>query len=392
MSGRVMVLGAGVYQLPVIKKAREMGLYTIAVSIPGRYPGFAAADEACHVDTTDTEAVLALAKQKNIDAVFTTGTDVALRTIARVSAELGLPGPSVQGAENCTDKALMKEALLAGGVRTGAGRRVFSTEEAKDACAAIGYPAIFKCVDQSGSRGITRVDGPDAISAAFEYALNASKKDYILAEEFIEGYEVGLDGYAGGGEAFLITHGRVNHYNGRTDVPIGHYLPGSLPAETEADVHRQAKGAIRALGLDGCFVNMDIMLRDGKAYILEVGARTGATCIPEIIAAHCGFDYYGKIVDAALGRPVNFMFTPGPACIGELLMSPQDGIIKEIRCPNPLPAGVLQLELDYAAGDAVRRFMVGPDRIGQILATGPDMDAARAALEDAKNQLRVVVA
>ena len=35
---KLMIMGAGIYQVPLIRKAREMGIYTIAVSIPGNYP------------------------------------------------------------------------------------------------------------------------------------------------------------------------------------------------------------------------------------------------------------------------------------------------------------------------------------------------------------------
>ena len=46
---KIMILGAGVYQVPLIRRARERGLYTLAVSIPGNYPGFAWADRAAEV-------------------------------------------------------------------------------------------------------------------------------------------------------------------------------------------------------------------------------------------------------------------------------------------------------------------------------------------------------
>ena len=42
---KIMILGAGIYQVPLILKAKEMGLYTLVVSYPGPYPGFALADE-----------------------------------------------------------------------------------------------------------------------------------------------------------------------------------------------------------------------------------------------------------------------------------------------------------------------------------------------------------
>ena len=61
---KLMIMGAGIYQVPLIRKAREMGIYTIAVSIPGNYPGFAVADEVCHINTVDYEAVLKVGREK----------------------------------------------------------------------------------------------------------------------------------------------------------------------------------------------------------------------------------------------------------------------------------------------------------------------------------------
>ena len=37
----------------LIKKAKEMGIYTIVVSIPGNYPGFALADQVIYANTVD---------------------------------------------------------------------------------------------------------------------------------------------------------------------------------------------------------------------------------------------------------------------------------------------------------------------------------------------------
>ena len=45
---KILILGAGIYQVPLIKKAKEMGLYTIVASIPGNYPGFSYADKVVY--------------------------------------------------------------------------------------------------------------------------------------------------------------------------------------------------------------------------------------------------------------------------------------------------------------------------------------------------------
>ena len=58
MQKKILILGAGVYQVPLILKAKEMGLYTIAASYAGPYPGLAIADEVWEIDTTDYHAPL----------------------------------------------------------------------------------------------------------------------------------------------------------------------------------------------------------------------------------------------------------------------------------------------------------------------------------------------
>ena len=58
MQKKLLILGAGVYQVPLILKAKEMGLYTIAASYAGPYPGLAIADEVWEIDTTDYHHLL----------------------------------------------------------------------------------------------------------------------------------------------------------------------------------------------------------------------------------------------------------------------------------------------------------------------------------------------
>ena len=48
---KVLILGAGIYQVPLIKKVKEMGYYVIVSSIPGDYPGFQYADKVYYENT-----------------------------------------------------------------------------------------------------------------------------------------------------------------------------------------------------------------------------------------------------------------------------------------------------------------------------------------------------
>ena len=102
---KIMILGAGIYQVPLIRAAKEMGFFVIVVSIKGDYPGFALADKIYYINTTDREAVLKAAVSEKIDGICTTGTDVAVSSIGYVCEHMELSGISEKAADLVTDKA-----------------------------------------------------------------------------------------------------------------------------------------------------------------------------------------------------------------------------------------------------------------------------------------------
>ncbi len=55
---KIMAVGAGVMQVPSIKKAHEMGYYVIAVDMNPEAEGFKYADEAVVVNTIDIRELL----------------------------------------------------------------------------------------------------------------------------------------------------------------------------------------------------------------------------------------------------------------------------------------------------------------------------------------------
>ena len=205
-----MILGAGIYQVPLIRTARRMGLYTIVVSIPGDYPGFALADKIYELNTRDKEAILAAAEKEQIDGICTSGTDVAVSTIGYVCEKMHLSGIPYEAAEILTDKAKMKDAFRQGGVSAADGMWVRSAEEAQKAAEQLGYPVVVKRVDSSGSRGITVVEHSGQIEEAYENARNGSARDYVLVEKFLRGTEIGVDGFVQNHKlVFLAPHTKI---------------------------------------------------------------------------------------------------------------------------------------------------------------------------------------
>lgn len=182
-----MILGAGIYQVPLIETAKKMGLYTIVVSIPGNYPGFALADKVYYENTVDEDKVLEIAKKERIKGIVTAGTDVCMKTVGRVCDAMGLNGLSYEASKVAVDKMLMKSRYEEFGVRTARFREVFfSDKDIPKTVQELEFPLIFKSVDSSGSRGIIRVNSIDEFDDAIAYVRENTHKDYFLVEEFIE--------------------------------------------------------------------------------------------------------------------------------------------------------------------------------------------------------------
>ena len=388
---KLMVMGAGTYQVPLIKKAREMGVYTIVVSIPGKYPGFAFADEICYEDTVDYERILEIAREKQIDGIVTAGTDVAVITIGKVCDELGLTGLSFEAAQIASNKIRMKKKYEEYGVRTARFREVSFEDDMYEKTKELHFPLIFKAVDTSGSRGIIRVDSVDEFEEARSVVRANTRTDYFIIEEFIEGREFGAQAFVYHGEVkFILPHGDYV-FQGDTGVPIGHFAPYELGDGIIEDAKVQLEKAIEAMGLDNCAINADFILKDDKTYVLELGGRSGATCLAELVSIYYGFDYYEKLVLAALGEDVAFPKEHAVPNASMLLRSEKDGVIRSIENGNEPDEDIYEIQFDYGIGDRVKKFHVGPNRIGHVITKGETLDAAVEKLNEALDKITITV-
>lgn len=388
---KLMIMGAGIYQVPLIKKAKEMGIHTIVVSIPGNYPGFELADQICYENTVDYDKVLEIARKEQIDGIVTAGTDVAVITIGKVCDELGLTGLSFEAAQIASNKIRMKKKYEEYGVRTARFREISFADDMYEAVKELNFPLIFKAVDTSGSRGIVRVDSVKAFEEARNIVKASTRSDFFIVEEFIEGEEFGAQAFVYRGEVkFILPHGDYV-FKGDTGVPIGHFAPYMLEDSVIADAKVQLEKAIEAMGLDNCAINADFILKDGKTYVLELGGRSGATCLAELVSIYYGYDYYEKLILAALGEDVEFPQEMAVPNASMLLRSDKDGVIRSIKNENEADEDIFEIQFDFGVGDTVKKFHVGPHRIGHVVTKGETLDAAVVKLNEALAKIEIVV-
>lgn len=389
-----MILGAGVYQVPLIKKVKEIGYEAVVVSPKGNYPGLEIADYTVNSDTRDMDAVLAAAIKYEISGILTTGTDVAVPSIGFVIDKLNLPGTGFLAAQRSMDKSLMKQCLVNHGVKTANYQDVYNLLDAKREASVIGYPVMIKAIDSSGSRGVTKVKNEAEIENAYLEALAVSKVSSVIVEQFLDGYEIGAQ--------VLISDDRVDKVFIHNDlvtpppisVPIGHSLPVNLPKNIEKKCIEVIHSAVQAIGLKNTVANVDLMICENDVYILEIGARMGATCLPENISIYNGVDIYEYLIGLAVGKPLKIktdsINQPNAAL---LIRSDKTGIVENIEIPHHVKSHpmLVDLKIDVVVGDHVSAFKVGPDRLGHVIVISETSSKAELLAQELVSSIEITV-
>lgn len=389
---KLMILGAGYTQVPLIEAAKHLGCHTITASIDGDYPGFAAADEAAYVDIADPEAVVEKARQLQVDAVTTCGLDLGMAAIGAVCEALKIPGPSSDAAGKASNKLDMKKALVRAGVQTARFICIHNREELERGLLQLPFPVILKAVDQMGSRGIFRCDTREEVFENYEKTMEATGKEYCLLEEFIEGEIFGVETMIQDGKIVYMLPNNIDAFQSTTPTPVGHSVPFKELDTLGDQIQEQTRKAIFALGLDNCPVNCDFIKKDGKVYVIELTGRSGATGLSEMVSIYYGINYYEVIVRLALGESVGSFFKqekPLTPNLTRTLLSDRAGIVRTIHNYNRHSEDIVDLSFNIVKGDTVQPYTNGRDRIGQVILKGSTLEACEVRLREVLSHIRL---
>lgn len=298
----ILIFGVGELQKSIITRAKQMGLYVIGID--------PSADAVCRDDVDafevvggqDYEGTLAVARKYNISAVVTAATDKPLVMMARVAKELGLRFYSEDTAVWSTDKYQMKQRFLEGGVPCARGRVIKSVDEAKD----LDFPLILKPRDNSGSRGVILCRDMQSLQIAMDEALQYTRLDSVLVEEFIEGPEYSIEGlhYDGKSEVIQFTEKRTTPFP--YNVELGHVQPANL-----SDMHKeQIRGIVekigKALGFENCPSHTELKINDRGIYVIETSPRLGGDYITSTLTPlSTGVNIEDQLLHIALGEDVD---------------------------------------------------------------------------------------
>ncbi|MEW5692057.1 MAG: alpha-hydroxy-acid oxidizing protein [Candidatus Hydrogenedentota bacterium] len=428
MQKTIMIIGAGILQVPAIEKAKEMGLFTIITDYDPLAKGMPLADMPVIMSTKDIEGTVRIAReisqQRKIDGVITVGTDASM-TVAAVANALGLPGIKFENAEASSNKLKMRRRFEEHKIPSPKFSEVWSVKDAKRIADKLGFPLVIKPSDNMGARGVMRIDSMDGIEEAFRHAKANSPSGELILEEYMDGPELSIDALIFDGEiifvgiadriiGYRVTLGGTGSYDPLAKpiypqkeeilknpenyppffVEIGHDMPSRQPKDIIKQACSIMKAGIYSLGIDIGAAKGDIKLTSEGPKIGEIGARlSGGFMSAYTYPLHSGFSSIKAAIEIALGMkpkiPKKFL---NKVSI-ERAIIPVPGEIKSITGIDEALKirGVAEIYLRNKEGDKVYYPQSNMDKAGNIIVYADNYIKARNIMKKTFRTIKIEV-
>lgn len=331
MNKKVLILNGSFCEAPIIKKAKDMGLYVVTTGNMPSLAGHKYADEYIPADYSDKEHILQLVKENDIEGVISCANDFGVLTAAYVAEHMGWAGHDrYETAKLLHHKNLFKQYVYEHNIRA---PRSYCPENREEAAAYVKnaeYPVIVKVNDLTGGKGIRRADDYNQAIEAINYSYARSRDKHIVIEPFIAGSQ---HTYI----TFIVNKRVVCSTSCNCYSPVNPYLIQSevLPADNidvlEPELKSIVEGMTADLDLADGIMALQYIVKDGKPYIIETMRRAFGNRFLTLADKTTGFPWEEAYIKAALGESCAGLELTKPEyiyCGHHGIMAPHNGVIE----------------------------------------------------------------
>lgn len=396
----ILMLGAGEDQSIAIKIAQELGIKVIATDNNPKAIGLEIADLGICTSIRDVNSLIKIAKENNVDGVMAHAVEIP-QVVAKIAEELDLPGINPEVAERATNKLKRINCFKNNDILHPRFETADTSEEAELKSEKIGFPIVIKPIDRAGARGVLKVDTLAEVKAAFEEAKGFSKASTVLIEEYLEGKEISTESVVYGGEIYTPCWADRNYREREKYYPYmvedGGQLPTQLSEKEKKIVEETVKRAIHAIGIDFGAAKGDILIHDGRPYVLEMAARTsgGRFCDTKVPLSN-GVNILKQLILMHVGEEIDTnQFIPKyNKSVVERTITPKSGEILSIsgieRAKNIEGISQIYLKPEVKIGGYINALKNNAEKIGYVIAIGDCHVSTIKRAEEAVEAIKII--
>ena len=392
-SGRkaILVFGCGVLQQSIIGRAHKRDLFVVGID---PFEGAFCKDDVDAFEVVsgqDFDGTCSVVEKYGIDAIVTAATDKPLVMMARIAEKYGFPFFSVDTATWSTDKFQMKQRFLEGGIPCAKGRLMKSVKEISD----LVFPVIVKPRDNSGSRGVKRCSSREELEQSMAEALENSKLDSVLVEEFIEGQEFSIEGLHHDGKSEVIQFTEKKTTEFPYNVELGHKQPANLTDEQKESIRHIVSKIGSALGFENCPSHTELKINDRGIFVIETSPRLGGDFITStLVPLSTGVNMEDQLLCIALGEEVDTFTGRCDRAAGVCFLNLPCGTVAGIDEAISDVAGWRNVESFSTAlkvGETINLITSSLNRYGQIIVSGETREEIDSRLDEYEDKIKRMI-
>ena len=400
----ILIISGGTESIFGIKRAKELGYFVVVTDGNSNAPGFKYADDCILASTYDIDQTLKKVldydkKQRKINGVICIASDVP-KTVAAISSHLNLISVSMNVAQICSDKFVMKKFFKSKNIPIPWFREISSKEQLKDYLLKSDSQFVIKPVDSRGARGVLRISNKSDLIKSYNYSYSFSQVGKVILEKFISGPQLSTES--------IIINKKIYHvaFADRNYQFLERFSPniiengGQLPSQLSPEIIRKTgillEKVSRVFDIENGILKGDIVIENNEPLIIEVAPRlSGGYFSTHQIPMSTGVDLLGLALKQAMGE-LNSETVVKPIkkkSIVQRYWFPEEGIVKNIdnfkkyrMIPN-----VEYLDIRVKIGDKIGPMDSHPSRAGVIITSGENIDKAKNLAEKIINQLKIIV-
>lgn len=294
----IAVIGASTGQLPLVRKAKEMGVYTICFAWENGAVCKEECDEFYPISIFEIDDIVTKCKELKVDGVISTASEETSLVSSVIAQRLNLTGALPDAIKRIQNKKWVREMTRS--IPGLSNPKVWTISQKHD----ISYPCVVKPVKGSSKKGVSFCRSEHNLREALEYASeNVSE---IVIEEYIGGQEYSVEtlSYKGRHHVIQITRKVTTGYP--HFVELEHHQPALLDENVRNSVIDVVKSILDTVGYTNGASHIELKINAGNIYLIEINPRAGGDRISDtLVGLSTDCDYLASMVDIALGRYVD---------------------------------------------------------------------------------------
>ena len=282
---KVLILGVASVQMDAVEQLKEMGCETYTCAMAKDGPAADVSDHFELINILDESKLLAYIKSNHIDIVYSTGSDLAMPVVCRLSEKLGLAHfvPS-KTADICNHKNLMRETLT----KQCVGNISFKVLDAIEKL-DMDYPLILKPSDSQGQRGVYLVNSQLEFEKFFDRSISYSRSKKVIVEKYIGGQEVSVNAYVVNGKLKFFVVSDRETWPEYVGLIHKHIIPSTkVSVEANLRIKQVVEDACNRIGILNGPVYFQMKIMDDCPYIIEMTPRLDGCHMWNVISRATG--------------------------------------------------------------------------------------------------------